>query len=63
MTLYAVPGEPADPIAEAPAVDARSDLRVVPACEHDWRLVQVHFSDGASVREWVQRGGTLIGLI
>ena len=72
MTLYAVPGGPADspavglagePVVELEPVPAsgraselergrRPELRIVAECDHDWRLVQVHFSDGASVREY-----------
>ena len=68
MTLYAVPVPADSPptLETVPTLDARPALDVAPGVpveagpevtvdvlhDHDWRLVQVHFADGASVREY-----------
>jgi hypothetical protein len=46
MTTFAVPTE-----AEASPAPGRR-LEAVPEHEHDWRLVQVDYSDGSCVREF-----------
>ena len=46
MTTFAVPSE-----AEASPAPTRR-LEVVPEHDHDWRLVQVDYSDGRCVREF-----------